>query len=457
MTNLNPTSDIGANAWLLELDGRRVLIDPGLHPKLEGKAALPQYDLIDSAAPLDAIAVSHCHLDHVGSLPVAMRLFPDSQAYMTDLSYFIVERALHNAVNVMKRKADESKDSDYPLYRHQEVEEMAASLQAYKCNREFEWGVRQGRSARGVAPTMEFFDAGHVLGSAGIMIRGESESVFYTGDVSFQDQTILKGADFDDVRADVLVLETTRGSRDTSKSPLRSEETERLRDSIVEVLERGGSVLIPSFALGRTQEVLANVSLLFREGRLPRQPIYIGGLGRVYTEIYDLQAHRARRHLTSLRLTEELNLTVLSRPELEQIRLKSGRIFVITAGMMSEHTGAHELASRMAEDKRHAIFFVGYADPETPGGRMKASFAGAPFLFSDSVGELTRSCELREFDLTGHANREELIDFIERVDPRVVVLTHGEDEAKDWFAEAIRARYPRIQVVVPKPGECVEV
>ena len=455
LTNLNPTSDIGANGWVLELDGARILLDAGLHPKREGKEALPNLDLLNSAGGVDAVAVTHCHLDHVGALPVIMERFPDVQAYMTDLSYFIVERVLHNAVNVMKRKREETGNTDYPLYLHRQVEDIAPRIQAYRARREVEWSVPQRRG--GFAPTLEFFDAGHTLGSAGVLVRGATQSVFYSGDVCFQDQTILKGADFEEVRADVLVLETTRGAKDTSTAPRRDSEAKRLRDSIVEVVERRGTALIPSFALGRTQEVLANIALLIREGRLPRQPVYIGGLGRVYTEIYDLQSHRTRRHLSSMRLTEELNLTVLNPKEVEQVRLKGGRLFVLTAGMMSERTGAHELGMRLAGDPRNAIFFVGYADPETPGGRMKASFAGEPFLYSDSCRELTRSCELREFDLTGHANREELVDFVEVVDPHTVVLTHGEDEAKAWFVDALKARYPKIQVLAPGPGESLSI
>ena len=277
LTNLNPTSDIGANGWVLELDGARILLDAGLHPKREGKEALPSLDLLNSAGGVDAVAVTHCHLDHVGALPVIMERFPDVQAYMTDLSYFIVERVLHNAVNVMKRKREETGNKDYPLYLHRQVEDIAPRIQAYRARREVEWSVPQRRG--GFAPTLEFFDAGHTLGSAGVLVRGATQSVFYSGDVCFQDQTILKGADFEEVRADVLVLETTRGAKDTSTAPRRDSEAKRLRDSIVEVVERRGTALIPSFALGRTQEVLANIALLIREGRLPRQPVYIGHTG----------------------------------------------------------------------------------------------------------------------------------------------------------------------------------
>jgi Cft2 family RNA processing exonuclease len=110
----------------------------------------------------------------------------------------------------------------------------------------------------------------------------------------------------------------------------------------------------------------------------------------------------------------------------------------------------------MMADKRHGIFFVGYADPDTPGGRLKASQPGRPFLFSPSTGRLTRHCEVRDFDLSAHANRDELLDFVGEVEPRTVVLGHGDGPARAWFAEQIAARHPKMKVIQPKPGQWVE-
>jgi Cft2 family RNA processing exonuclease len=216
-------------------------------------------------------------------------------------------------------------------------------------------------------------------------------------------------------------------------------------------------VLIPAFALGRTQEILTLLALLMREGKLKPQPIYIGGLGRVFTEIYDLEAHRTHRQHTNLPLNQALNLQVLEKGQAEGMKLTGGKIFVITAGMMSENTAAHNLAVRMAGDEKHAIFFVGYADPSTPGGRLKAAKHGETFVFSPSAGRLTRKCEIQDFDLTAHANREDLLDFVGQVSPRTVLLGHGDDEARGWFEEQIRLRYPKIKIIQPQSGKAVQV
>jgi len=454
--NLNPGDDIGASAWLVEFEGHRLLLDAGTHPKREGRDSLPLYDLA-GRAEVDAIALSHCHHDHVGSLPVAVGRFPKAHVLMTELSYFLVERVLHNSVNVMTRQRDELGIREYPLYTHDEVDEIAPRFQGFRYNREVEWAAFHKTRAGAESPTLEFYDAGHALGSAGLMVRGQKETLFYTGDVSFRDQTLLRGARFDDVTADVLLLETTRGNRAVPPGFTREAEIERLTSAIDHALPRKGCVLIPTFALGRTQEILALLALLMRAGRLKRQPVYIGGLGRVFTEIYDLEAHRAHRNHSNLKLTEALNLVVLEKNQAERMKLSGSRLFVLTAGMMTEHTPAHDLALRLLGDERHAIFFVGYADPDTPGGRLKRSRPGETFRFSASGGEVTRRCEVQSFDLTAHANREELLDFVSQVTPRVVVLGHGEPDSRRWFEQRLRERHPKLKILQPKPGETVEV
>jgi Cft2 family RNA processing exonuclease len=456
IVNLNPDSAIGASSWLLELEGHRLLMDAGTHPKREGLESLPRYSLI-AKEEVDAVALTHCHHDHVGSLPVALRHFPKAHVLMTELSYHIVERVLHNSVNVMTRQRDEIGINEYPLFTHDEVDDMVTRFQSFKYNRAIEWAAHHKMRAGFLSPTLEFYDAGHALGSAGILVCGNKESVFYTGDVCFRDQTILKGARFEDVKADVLIMETTRGNREVPAGLTREVEIERLTVAIEQVLKRKGCVLIPTFALGRSQEILALLALHMRSGRLKKQPIFIGGLGRVFTEIYDIEAHRAHRQHQNLRLTEALNLIVLEKGQADKMKLSGGRIFVVTAGMMSEHTAAHTLGARMIGDENQSIFFVGYADPDTPGGRLKAAKQGETFVLSGSAGEVTKRCDVQDFDLTAHANRDELLDFVGQVSPHTVLLGHGDADARQWFAEQIHARHPKIKVIQPQPGESVEV
>ncbi|HTL71846.1 MAG TPA: MBL fold metallo-hydrolase [bacterium] len=453
---MNPDTDIGASAWLVELDEHRILLDAGMHPKREGRAAMPTFNKADTH-DVDAIAITHCHHDHVGALPMACRHYPKAHVLMTELSYLLVERVLHNSVNVMTRQRDELGIKEYPLYTHDELDDMAPRFQGFKYNREIEWAAYHKARAGAPSPTLEFFDAGHTLGSAGVLLRGKKETLFFTGDVCFHDQTILKSARFEDVKADVMIMETTRGNRDVPPSQTRASEMERLVAAIHEGLKKKGCVMIPSFALGRTQEILATLALLMREGKLKKQPIYIGGLGRVFTEIYDIEAHRMHRQHTNLNLNEALQLIVLEKGQADTMKLGGGKIFVITAGMMSENTAAHDLAKRMIGDERQSIFFVGYADPDSPAGRLKAAKQGETFVFSPSAGRVTKKCDVQDFDLTAHANREDLMELVGQVSPRAILLGHGDEAARNWFEQQINARWPKIKVFQPQPAKMVSV
>jgi len=455
VTNLNPADTIGASAWLVETGGHHILLDAGTAPGIEGGKGLPLYSQV-ADVDMEAVAISHCHQDHCGSLPVALRHFPRARALMTEPSYFLIERVLHNSVNVMKRQRVEQGISDYPLYHHGEVDELSYLFQGFKYGKVEPWGVLSPKTSGSSSPTVSFHHAGHVLGSAGLRIAHEKESLFYTGDVCFHDQTLSPKADFEGISADVLLMETTRGSTETPPGFTREAELRRLICSIRNGLAGEGGVLVPIFALGRTQEILAAIALAMQSGELNRQPVYIGGLGRVFTEIYDLVSARAPNLRPDLNLHEALDLQVLEARKVEQLNLK-GKLFVITAGMMSEHTMSHELTVRMAPEECHSILFVGYSAPDTPAGALRDAAQGAPFTFSPSAGQLVRHCHMDSFDLSAHANREELVGFAVGIDPRTVILGHGEPEARNWIEAELRERLPRLNILQPAPGETLEV
>ena len=150
-------------------------------------------------------------------------------------------------------------------------------------------------------------------------------------------------------------------------------------------------------------------------------------------------------------------MIVLEKGQADSMKLSGGKIFVITAGMMSENTAAHDLAKRMIGDERQSIFFVGYADPDSPAGRLKAAKPGETFVFSPSAGRVTKACDVQDFDLTAHANREDLLEFVGQVSPRAILLGHGDDAARLWFEEQIHLRWPKIKVFQPQPAKLLEV
>ena len=251
------------------------------------------------------------------------------------------------------------------------------------------------------------------------MLRGRKETLFYTGDVCFHDQTLLRAARFQDVKADVLIMETTRGNRAVPKGFTRATEVERLTAAIQRALKRKGCVLIPSFALGRTQEILALLALLMREGKLKPQPIYIGGLGRVFTEIYDLEAHRTHRQHTNLQLHEALNLIVLEPGPVAENETQ--RRAHLRDHLRHDERKHRRPRPRRAHDRRRAAihFLRRLCRPRHAGRPAQSRRSPARRLCSaPAPGRVTRHCDVQDFDLTAHANREDLLDFVGQVSPR---------------------------------------
>src|SRR3989440_1706399 len=282
--NLTRRTEIGANSYYLELGGRRLVLDSGMHPKFQGEEALPNLKALGDR-PLDAIIVSHSHQDHIGTLPVLMRRQPQARVFMTESTADIGSVLLHNSVNVMTRQREELGTTLYPLFMHREVDRLSERWQPCALRQAYTLSGERA-PADSSETTFEFFDAGHVLGSTGVLLRSEGRTLFYTGDVNFDDQTIMQAAVFPEEKPDVLIMECTRGDHAKSEGWTRSGEERRLAEALAAAFERDACVLIPVFALGKTQEILAMLYNFRRQRLLPEFPIYIGGLSSQFTDIY---------------------------------------------------------------------------------------------------------------------------------------------------------------------------
>ncbi|MFM8789757.1 MAG: MBL fold metallo-hydrolase, partial [Chthoniobacterales bacterium] len=196
---------------------------------------------------------------------------------MTEATAAIADVMLHNSVNVMMRQREELGLSDYPLFSHREVEKLADEWRLVGLGTRFDVSGERGDEG---AVTCELFDAGHILGSTGALIRAEGRNFFYTGDVNFEDQTLMRAAKFPEENVDVLVMETTRGDSPVPEGFTRKSEEERFLSSLQAALDDGAPVLIPVFALGKTQELLALLHGARKSGALRGGfGLYVGGLG----------------------------------------------------------------------------------------------------------------------------------------------------------------------------------
>ncbi|KXU37229.1 MBL fold metallo-hydrolase [Cephaloticoccus capnophilus] len=452
LIDLNREGGIGANCLLLELAGLRILVDCGLNPKQVGRAATPDLARLREL-PLDLIIITHCHLDHIGSLPVVMREHPSTPVIMSSSSRLLIERMLRNSASVMKRQKEEENIPDYPLFSHAEIERLRGRMM----------GLAFGQAKRfrghhsGSEIELIFHPAGHVAGAAGVELVHKHRHIFLTGDVLFEDQRIVPGAKFPSGHFDTLVMETTRGDTDSSDIALRGDEFARLVKSINDTIQRGGSFLIPIFALGRMQEVLTVINDARKFGRLVDCPIYASGLGMDLVDYFD-EISRKTRHIHFNRsIVKDLQLQPLPR------KLEAGKdpqqnaLYIISSGMMVEKTPSNTLASGLVGHARNTIGFVGYCDPDTPGGQLLASKPGDSFLFEKAGVKTKVKARVERFELSGHADRDHLLQFAVQAAPRAIVLTHGDAPARKWFSNQLTEQLPNAKVIDPTPGEEYQV
>jgi Cft2 family RNA processing exonuclease len=452
--NLTRRIEIGANSYYLEMGGQRLVLDSGMHPKFEGEEALPNLNAIGGRR-LDAIIVSHSHQDHIGTLPVLMRRQPQARVFMTEPTAEIGSTLLHNSVNVMTRQREELGTTLYPLFTHRETDRVSERWQSCALRQTYSLSGERA-PANSSETTFEFFDAGHVLGSTGILLRTEGRTVFYTGDVNFDDQTIAQAAVFPEENIDVLIMECTRGDTPVPPTWSRASEEKRLTVAIESAFTRGACVLIPVFALGKTQEVLAMLYKFRREKTLDF-PIYIGGLSSKISAIYDRRAQMGRRQLPRLQLLDELRPFVLNSETIHDAGTRAGRVYALSSGMMTPKTLSNIFAQRIVDQPRHSIFFVGYADPESPAGFLRNALANEQVTIDpEGVPQRVR-CHIEQFQFSAHASRESLIAFAERLAPKKILLVHGDPLAVEWMRARLALDLPKSEVIVPTPGVEIEV
>ena len=444
LIDLNRDGGIGANSLFVQLGDLNILIDSGLHPKKVGRLATPDHAPLRGKS-LDLIIITHCHLDHIGSLPVTMREFPETPVIMSSSSRMLIERMLHNSASVMMRQREDQNIPDYPLFTHEEIDRLSKRLTPVNFGqpKKFKHGHDE------IEVTLH--PAGHVAGAAGVELRHKHRSIFLTGDVLFENQRTLPGAKFPAGHFDTLVTETTRGSTERHPDKGRGQEMTRLVESINDTIQKGGSFLIPVFALGRMQEILAIIHDAKKFRRLVDCPIYGSGLGMDLVDYFD-EISRKTKHIQFNRgMVKDLKVHPMPRVITPGKDPQQNCLYIISSGMLVERTPSYTLASGLLGHARNTIGFVGYCDPDTPGGMLLASKPGDTFLFKTAHVKTKIKARVERFELSGHADRDELLQFAVQTGARSIVLTHGDPPARSWFAQQLAQKLPSAKVLDPVP------
>ncbi|MEN6478722.1 MAG: MBL fold metallo-hydrolase [Anaerolineales bacterium] len=428
---------------LLEVNGTRILLECGLFQGHRQEAFERNRNLPFDARQVDAMVLSHAHIDHSGNIPNLVRSGYDGPIYATHATRDLCSSMLRDSANIMESDAAYL-NRKRGLRGAEAVEPIYTEEDATRSLRDFV-GVGYERPlpiATGVKLT--FFDAGHILGSAftalDVQEGGRNYRLMFTGDVGRIGLPILRDPQVvPDV--DYLITESTYGGR-THESPEQAQE--KARRIIIDTVERGGKVIIPAFAVGRTQELVYALHRLTLAGAIPEVPIYVDSplaidvteTFRLHPEYYDQEAMAFRREVRDPFGFERLHYTRWVEESKALNDLKGPAIIVSASGMCEAGRILHHLKNNI-ESPRNTILFVGFQAENTLGRRIldgaeTVSILGGTYKVRARVESIN--------GYSAHADEPELLGYVGKLTPRRIrhaFVVHGDLPAAQSIARGI--------------------
>ena len=445
---LGGAGEVGASSILVTSNsGVNILLDAGVRVNEEGTEMLPNLEPLNSVS-LDAIIISHAHLDHSGALPLVAKVSPGAGIYATTATRDLANVLLYDSIKVAEFR------EGLQLFDADDAEQALDRTMTYGFEAAFE-------PAPGVLAS--FLPAGHILGAAAVLLQMEEGTLLYTGDFTTFEQETVGMQRFTSVLrrgVDVAVVEATYGSR--IHAP-RSHEVRRLLDAIGEVITSGGRVLIPAFAVGRAQELVLALRNYIRRTK-KKFPVYVDGLIRNVNAVFARNpSYLADRYRKEALRGEELFYTngieaVTTKAQRDKI-MASGEPCVIIASSGMLTGGVSPLyAERIVEGRKNLLAIVGYQDEESPGRRLLDLAGRKEGERAIRIGdaEYQVRCSVGKFGLSAHADSIGIAASIKPLAPRVVLVNHGNDESLEAMSEALASQLPEARVEVASPGVAYE-
>lgn len=461
LTFLGAAKNVTGSRHLIEANGVRILVDCGLYQ--ERQNAVHNWEPFAVPPPsIEAVVLTHAHIDHTGWLPRLVRCGFRGLAYCSSATAEMVPLVLADAARLQaedvawkqKRHAAEGRASQYPpepLYDEDDVEASSHALR----------GVTFGEP-QAIAPgfTATFLPSGHILGASMVLIehRATGKRLLFSGDLGCSGRPLMPDPTAPP-EADLVVIESTYGDRLHDDSV---DLATQLSNQVNTTIGRGGSVLIPCFAVERAQELLFHLQKLLRGGRIPKVPVFLDSpmavsLLKVYGKHPEALEPQARGRLAlgdSPFTFPELHLCA-SRDQSKRINdMDRPCIIIAGSGMCTGGRIKHHLSRRIGDDAS-TLLFVGYQASGTL-GRQILDGAAEVRLF----GEMRRvELEVRQIrGFSGHADQRQLLEWLSQMPngPRRVAVVHGGAGVTTSFAQLIRTRFG-CEVTVPEFGERLEL
>ncbi len=434
----------------------RVLLDAGLFQGLK-KLRLKNWEHPGfEPGMIHHLLLSHTHIDHVGYLPRLVKLGLDAPVYCTPAAYELAELMLLDSAKIQQEDARHANRRGYskhqpakPLYT---VEDVRRTLDMRRVQRYNQWLELEPETKL----RARFLNSGHILGSAFIELRvelgGRETRVVFSGDIGRHEMPLHL-----DPRAlpacDVLIMESTYGDKTHTEKPV----IEQIREPFLETLEGGGTVLIPAFAVGRSQQITLVLRKLMKSGELPEVPIHIDSpmafkATRIYSRFLDkrnidpevYEDGRLKLFPENVRLHRSVNESK------ELNNLAGPRILISSSGMLSGGRVLHHLR-RLAPDPKNLVALVGY-QAEGTRGRMIAEGRKTVKMHGRHVPLRCKNVQIH--GMSGHADRDELLNWVASAPqpPKLVFMVHGRPKRSESLAAELRARYP-VRTFVPEIGD----
>jgi len=438
--------EVTGSCYLIETPQARVLVDCGMFQGSKGADDLNRRPPVDDIDQIDAVVVTHAHLDHTGRLPVLTRAGYDRPIFATsatiDLMMVILEDSARIQVsdnertNRKRRRAGE--DPIAPIYDPDDVPAVRKLLQEITIGEEV--AVAPGITAR-------FFEAGHMLGSTSIEITmraaGKTRTVVFSGDLGPADRPMLR--DFTTLSdADLVIMESTYGNR--CHRPYAETVTE-FEDIVTKVHQARGKILVPTFAVGRSQQIIYHLAVMFHEGRVPPFPIYLDSpmaleATKVYAghpELFDDEMV-AYRHDGLFPITGGYYRPCRTADDSKALNHVDGPCAILAgAGMCNAGRILHHLKQNLWKPDTH-VLIVGYQGYGTLGRRLVEGESHVR-IHGEKIAVRGHIHTLGGF--SAHADQADLLRWLEPLAghrPRIA-LTHGEDRAREPLAKFIRDRF----------------
>jgi putative mRNA 3-end processing factor len=411
LTFYGAAKEVGRSCIVLD---DRYMLDAGIDLDHEIR-----YPTITDLSQIKAIFVCHAHLDHSGALPLFNHQGLNVPIFCTSMTKKLAYILLKDEFKIQKLQRE------HPAYNKSNITNVMASVKYVS--------PRIARQFDDIDFT--YYLAGHIPGSCCIMIETEGRSLLYTSDIGFMDTLLMNKCD-ELPHADVMITESTYGQRE---HPDRKETEKIFLEKVRETLERGGSVLIPVFAVGRAQEIILLLDRLETNA-----PIYLDGMAEDVTRII-LEEPAWIRNGAALR--KAFQRVRLVKHEQRSDIARSQSVIVTTSGMM-EGGPVISYIRYMHDNPKNSVLLTGFQGINTNGRRLMEQG------IVDLEGEIVSvKCEKMQFDFSAHSGRKELIELIRKVDPEVLIVQHGDPPA----VESLASEFPDKKVYIPELGDTIQV